>query len=60
MLGYVAIVHIYFRIFLVFSLSQEEACNVKIVPRKTPGRLILRRVQLCAVLACAESDSAQC
>ena len=69
MLGYVAIVHIYFYIFnffLFFHSRQEEACKDKIFHSKTLRRLTLRGVRLRAVLVTFGSsehliaDSAQC
>ena len=65
MFGYVAKVHIYFWIYLVYS-KQGEACKDNIAHGKTPSRLTLGKVRLHSVLVTfgfSENvivDSAQC
>ena len=49
---------IMFSIFL--KARQGESCNAKFYVGKTPRCFIQCRVQLCAVLVLAESDSARC
>ena len=51
MLLYFEIVHINF--------LYAEVCRDKMYAGKTPHSISLCRVRLCAVLVCAESDSAQ-
>ena len=50
MLVFVAIVHIYFYFLFLYSLQGKER----------PAQTNLMPAKLRAVLACAESDSAQC
>ena len=57
MLGYNAIVHVYYLKILVFSFKAFE--DLQIFQFSTPRSVSLRRVWLRAVLYCAESDSAQ-
>ena len=67
MLGYVAIVHIYFgNFFIVFIQGKERPAKTKLFLAKLRTVLItfgssenlIRRLR--AVLACVESDSTQC
>ena len=66
MLGYVAIVQIYFFKFYILNQGKERPAKTKLLLAKlcvvgyTFGSAINFICRLCAVSHCAESDSVQC